>query len=112
MSQPKINFELPENLPEYFVSGIYGGLSPVGANLLCFVEDPLFESSSYDGKILVREIQRKAQMRIRMTPTTFKMVTQWMQSQLKQYEEKFGKITMPGNVQFEQKGAGAGADYQ
>jgi len=98
---PKIVYDDPDELPEIFVTGVFGGVSPLGATIIPYVEDPVFESAGFTPELRISEVKRTPKVRIRMTPVAFKSMAQWMTKRLEQYEERFGKIELkaqPGNT--------------
>lgn len=105
---PPIEFEIPKELDEVFVTGIFGALTPLGGNLMFFVEDPVFDTS-FGNQLRMTHIRRKAKLRVRMSPTTFKSISKWMESQLKNYESNFGEI---GTVQNSHEQTKQSTDFQ
>ncbi len=107
---PKIVYDDSDDIPEIFITGVFGGMSPLGATVIPYVEDPVFESAGFTPQLRVSEVKRKPRVKIRMTPVAFKSMAEWMNKQVKQYEERFGKIELkshgdhnpqPGSVDFQ-----------
>ncbi len=101
--RPKIEIEIPDDIPEFFITGAFGGLSPAGGNIMFYVEDPVIEMEEYEQQIKIRRIKRKGKVVLRMSPTTFKSIALWMEANLKAYESKIGEIFVPDHLKQPEK---------
>jgi hypothetical protein len=81
-----------EGMPIIYVTGVFGGLAPNDARLLCFADRLVLEPADIPGTQKVKKINQEIQVEMHMSPATFKSIALWMLSNLERYEKTFGEL--------------------
>lgn len=83
-----------EQYRHVFATGVFGGINPVDAQIIFFLDRPEPEtvSTPLPGSLKLKQIVRELQVEVHMTPTAFKTVADWMNKHIEQYEKIFGPI--------------------
>jgi len=77
-----------------FATGVFGGVNPVDAQIIFWLDRPEPETAStpQPGSLKLKKIVRELQVEVHMTPTAFKTLADWMNKHIEQYEKMFGPI--------------------
>lgn len=94
---PEIELVESEDFSVNYITGVLGGLNPAGGRIGFYQDRVIPKINEKDNnKMQVRKVKRELKTEIHLSPMEFKNVTKWMIKQLKQYEDKHGKIK-PGS---------------
>ena len=85
--------------PDYkyvYATGVFGGIVPNDARIIFFLDrlEPSTTNEPRPGTSKVKKIIRELQVEVHTTPHQFKSIAIWMNNHIKQYEDRFGEITM------------------
>jgi len=77
-------------------TGIFGGVQPNDAHMIFWLDrsEPETVTTPQPGSVTLKKIVRELQVEVHMTPTTFKIVADWMNKHIEQYEKMFGPIPL------------------
>jgi len=76
--------------PEYRIvaaSGVFGGLHPVGGQVI-FYTDRFEPTSDSMGKLSLGSVNRELQVEIHVSPAVFKSIAEWMTNHVKDFETR------------------------
>ncbi len=94
---PDIELVEADDFSVNYITGVLGGLNPAGGRIEFYQDRVIPEVNKENkSKMQIKKIKRELKTEIHLSPMEFKNVTKWMIKQLKQYEDKHGKIK-PGS---------------
>lgn len=86
-----------EEYRHVYATGVFGGANPSDAHMIFWLDrsEPETVSTPQPGSVKLKKIVRELQVEIHMTPTTFKVVADWMNKHIEEYEKRFGAMAPP-----------------
>ena len=84
-----------DNVPNFAVSGFFGGMNPNEGNI-SFFQDQLIPQIGHQaqGQIVLETIEHKFVATVKMSPAVFKRMGVWMMEHVKRYEQQFSEIKL------------------
>ena len=81
----------------FYVTGVFGGIGPVDARMLFYLDRivPETNSEEFRGSMRVEHIERELQVELHVSPFEFKLLSKWMTDHLLDYETRYGEIPEP-----------------
>ena len=87
-----------ENVPNFAVSGFFGGVNPQEGNISFFTDNLIPQLGANPGQITLDTVQHDFVVNIKMSPLVFKRMAKLMSEHVKRYEKAYGEINV-GPVQ-------------
>jgi len=90
---PEFEIKESEGYKIIYVTGAFGGLAPNDGRIILFfdrIEAGLVRGKP--GQERIGKIIRERQVKIHMTPATWKSIAKWMQSHLETFEKQYCNI--------------------
>lgn len=91
--QPEVQL-VHEKVPSFFVTGVFGNLTPDGGRMKFYITDIIPQVSGPQGELGVGKLEHKFLVELKMTPAFFKILSNWMSGHVKTFEEQFGNIIL------------------
>jgi len=90
------------------VNGVFGGHRPGFFEAIVYTDEIIADDalSSMPPSPEQVKIKRVLQCRLVMDPVQAKSLLNWLSEHVSEYEKKFGKITLPGEIKLEKRELG------
>ena len=97
MVAPQFEDTKSEQYRYIFATGVLGGLNPLGAQIVFYLDRPEPETvnTPHPGAMKLKKIVRELQVEVWMTPAQFKAIAEWMNKNIEEYEKRIGPIPTP-----------------
>lgn len=73
-------------------TGVFGGLNAVEGVLMLYSDYPYPSSEGPPGQVTMAKVVREIQVVLKLSPITFKMIADWMQGHIQEFEKQFGAL--------------------
>ena len=83
-----------EDVPNYAISGFFGGVSPQEGNISFFSDNLIPQLGANPGQITLDTVQHEFVVNLKMSPLVFKRMALWMSEHVKRYEKLHGEINV------------------
>jgi hypothetical protein len=87
----KVKFE---DVPNFAISGFFGGVNPNEANISFFQDCLIPRESDQPGRIVLDTIEHNFVVTVKMSPAVFKRMALWMIEHVKRFEGVHGEIQL------------------
>ena len=81
-----------DKVPNYAVSGFFGGVNPQEGNISFFTDNLIPQLGANPGQITLDTVQHELVVNLKMSPLVFKRMAIWMSEHVKRYETAHGEI--------------------
>ncbi len=94
-TSPQVTISHTEEYKNIFFSGIFGGLTPNGGQIILYLDrlEPEIVRNT-PGALNLAKINRELLVELHCSPARFKSMAAWMAQKIKDYESQFGEIKL------------------